>query len=453
MTQIPRPLVVDLDGTLVKTDLLLEGLLQLFKKNFFDFLRAFLLLLQDIPKGKAFVAQRVFVDASKLPYRESILKLIQTNREQGVKVYLVSASHHSWVASVAQYLGCFDGHYGTSHTNLSGEKKLKFIQNTIGLRDFSYAADSIKDRVIWKEAAEAIVVNDLKWISILYACRPHQWVKNFLVFIPILAGHQIGNPNKFVLSLLAFAAMSLVASSVYIFNDLLDLDSDRAHPSRKKRMVATGDVSLMGAIALSFCLCLAGVLTSAALGIWCLGTVAIYLILNFFYSKGLKKVFLLDIVMLTSFYLLRIYLGSFASDQYVSYWLLAFSLLFFFSLATLKRYNDLSKYKQSHLVSGRAYAVNHIGQLFCLGATSSLLSVVVLSLYLYTPQVRELYQAPIFLWGLILSLSFWSFRIWKMAGREKMNDDPVVYSLTDSVSIILTALAFSSLALATFLKF
>jgi 4-hydroxybenzoate polyprenyltransferase len=276
------------------------------------------------------------------------------------------------------------------------------------------------------------------------ALRPHQWTKNLLVFVPLaLTPEHVGDTERQVAALLAFVALSLVASGGYVVNDLLDLEADRAHPVERSRPFASGALPVGWGIALAAILALLGAaITWLATppGFW--PVVAVYLVLTFSYSLWLKRQLLIDVIVLAGLYTLRVVGGAQAVDIELTPWLMAFSLFIFLSLAFAKRYSELELMasRQETELRGRAYRVDDVDLVATLGATSGYLSVLVLCLYINSDQVRGLYSAVEALWLLVPILLYWISRIWFLAKRGELPGDPVAFAVRDPVSWLSGAL-------------
>ncbi|MCK6498733.1 MAG: UbiA family prenyltransferase, partial [Nitrospira sp.] len=450
-----QPLCVDLDGTLIKTDLLWESLLLLLKQQ--------PLLLFQFPfwllKGKAHfkheIARRVAVDVTSLPYHDELVAFLDEERRAGRELVLATASHVLYAQAVAAHLGLFEDRvYGSdASTNLKGARKVALLVKRYGVRQFAYAGNSTADLPVWAEAGEAIVVNAppglvsraraLTTVSRVFesparrlkviakALRVHQWAKNALVFVPVIASHQFTNGRALLEASLAFLAFSLSASAVYIVNDCLDLSSDRIHPKKKHRPFASGNLSIPFGLVLAAACLIGGFLLALALPTAFLVVLAGYFALTTAYSFYLKQFVLLDVIVLAQLYTVRIYGGGAATDVVPSHWLLTFSLFLFLSLALVKRFTELrlmSTMDESAL-HGRGYWVSDQEHISSIGTASGLLAVLVLALYISSKDVLLLYSHPEVLWLVCPVMLYWITRIWMLAYRNQMDDDPVVFAV------------------------
>lgn len=456
------PLYVDLDGTLAATDTLWESLIQFLKSNPLNFFLLFRWLLRGKVYFKNQLAGAVQLDPATLPYREEVLAYIRKARGEGCPVILATASHQSVADKVAGHLNLFSGVLATdSESNLSGKRKLKAIQAGAGHKPFRYMGDAAVDIPIWEAAESAIIVNPSRKLmkqtnhlsqaiiistgsakGMLYAwlkaLRVHQWSKNILLFVPLVMAHRLFEMPLVLDLLLAFISFSLSASAVYILNDIIDLQADRQHPTKKQRPFASGALSIQSGllalpllIAASFGIALfkLPLLFSLALGFYLLFTTS--------YSFYLKRQPIIDVITLASLYTFRMFAGALAVSIPISFWLLAFSMFFFLCLAFMKRYNDLLPLNGQERVNGRGYIARDVEVVLATGIASGYISLLVFALYLNSEHVKELYPNAILLWLIIPFLFYWITRMWLLAHRGKMNDDPVIFALKDRPSYII----------------
>lgn len=472
--QAKSPLCVDLDGTLIKTDLLWESLLVLLKQN--------PLLVVLLPwwllKGRAHlkheIARRVTLDASTLPYDQELVEFLSNERRDGRELILATASHVSYAQAVATHLGLFDERvFGSDRSvNLKGARKVALLVERYGARRFAYAGNSTADFPVWAEASEAIVVNasagvvsrartlttvsrvfstPVTWVKqVAKALRVHQWAKNVLVFVPVIASHQLTNGRLLLQAGLAFFSFSLCASSVYIVNDCLDLESDRRHPRKRNRPFASGSLSIPFGLGLAAACLLGGILLAFALPRLFLLVLAGYLVLTTAYSFYLKQFVLLDVIILAQLYTVRVYGGGAATAVPPSHWLLTFSLFLFLSLALVKRFTELRLMSQAEGegLPGRGYWVTDVEHVSSIGTASGLLAVLVLALYISSKEVLLLYTHADVLWLVCPVMLYWISRVWMLAYRNRMDDDPVVFAVKDPKSYAMAAIIGAILLLA-----
>lgn len=463
------PFVVDLDGTLLKSDVLFECAMAFIRSQPW---RCFSLLIWFI-QGKAYLkkqlAQSTYIDVSLLPYDPDVLAMIEEQRSLGRQIVLATASYHSLARRIGEHLQLFDDILATRlECNLSGHHKRDLLIELFGEQGFDYVGNSLEDLKIWRAAGHAYVVSPSASVLIAIknldnvvqpiisaatglgewrkALRLHQWVKNALIFVPLLAAHQIANPLLFWHGLLAFLFFGLCASGVYVLNDLLDLEDDRRHPTKRARPFARGHLSIKSG------LMICPLLLIASLGgawLWLppqfVLVLAFYYVLTLAYSLKLKRVMTLDVITLALLYTLRIIAGGAAFNLELTAWMLAFSMFIFLSLALVKRYTELlvvSRRGGADKASGRDYYPADMAMLSSLGAASGYLAVMVLALYIRDSATVVLYDHPQIIWLACPLLLFWVTRVWILTHRGLMKDDPVVFALKDPLSLIVGALFF-----------
>jgi 4-hydroxybenzoate polyprenyltransferase len=469
----PVPLCVDLDGTLIRSDLLLESLFGLLKRNLLYLLWLPLWLLEGKAAFKRRLAERVELAVDLLPYNEPLLAWLREQRAAGRPLLLATASHVTYAEQVALHLGLFEGILASDgDTNLSGSRKRRRLVELYGERGFDYAGNARVDLEVWSQARAAVLVNVPERVAAqaaaltrieqrfqdpspglrdyLKALRLHQWLKNLLLFVPLAAAHQALDPLLLGQVLLGFLAFGLCASSVYLLNDLLDLPADRRHPSKRRRAFASGRIPLQHGVAL-IPLLLLGAL-SLALGLpWeFLGVLALYYATTLAYSLRLKQAALVDVLTLAGLYTLRLVAGGAAAGVPLSFWLLAFSMFLFLSLALVKRYSELLVMQQENRdnAQGRGYQVGDLEGLAQFGAASGYLAVLVLALYINSEQIKDLYARPEAVWLLCPLLLYWISRVWLLARRDQMHEDPVVFAIEDRRSHWLVVIGAAILWLA-----
>lgn len=453
-------LVVDLDGTLVHTDTLHEASLRLAAEQPL----ALALLPAWLARGKAAlkreIAARVRLDVTALPYNEPLLNWLREERARGRRLVLCTASDESTAQAVAAHLGLFDEVLASDgHTNLGGEHKAAALARRFGRAGFDYAGNSQQDLAVWAVARRAVVVTASQALAAaasercaverVFAPAParrddwrrvfrfHQWPKNLLLVVPLAAAHQLANLAAWRPLALALLAFGLVASALYIVNDLLDLASDRRHPRKRDRPFASGRVPVALGVALVPPLLLGGavlaVLVGTAFAQWLLA----YALLTCAYTFGIKRLALLDCLTLALLFTVRVVAGAAAVSVPLSFWLLAFSMFFFLSLAFVKRYAELlvqHEAGQDH-APGRGYATSDAPLVQTLGVASGFAAVVVLALYINSEAVLRLYRMPVLLWAAVPVLLFWLSWMWLQAHRGHMHDDPLVFALKNRVSL------------------
>jgi 4-hydroxybenzoate polyprenyltransferase len=427
---LATPLYVDLDGSLFRSDVLLESLLLLLKHNpLYLVLVAGWLLRGGKARLRAELASRVTLNPAALLYNKELLARLKNARDTGRQLWLCTTDNAQLAAKVVEHLEFFDGVI----SGKAQEHAARFAEGA-----FDYCEDSPGVR------------GSKRYRAILRAVRPHQWAKNVLVFVPLFAAHRAGDLFSLASALAAFAAFCLCASSVYILNDMLDLEADRAHVRKSRRPFASGDLSLATGMVLAPLLLVTAVLVAAALPEKFQLVLGSYYLLTVAYSTVLKRFLLLDAVALAGLYTLRIIAGAGAVSVALSFWLLLFSVFLFLSLALVKRYAELDALRRQQKLQalGRGYRVEDLAVLQSFGTAAGYLSVLILALYINSPEIEPLYHRPKVIWTLCVLLLYWISRVWMTAHRGSMHDDPVVYALKDRVSLGLGLLAAIAIAIA-----
>ena len=451
-------LVVDLDGTLVRSDMLFETFWSALAADW----RTPFVAAGSLVAGRAVLKARLAllgpIDVAALPYNDAVLDFVRNWRADGGRTALVTASDQALAEAIASHLGLFDEVHGSANgTNLKGPAKAGFLARRFG-EGYAYVGDAAADLPVWQGAVRAIMVNPSPGLKArvaalgrapepiaevrrglrpyLRAMRPHQWLKNLLVFLPMLAAHDLGSDTIWR-SVVAFVTFCLVASGVYVLNDLLDLGSDRAHPRKRNRPLASGDLAIAHGTVLAPGLLLLGLGFALLLGPAFAAVMVSYFVLTTAYSLWLKRRPIIDICMLAGLYTVRIAAGGVAADIPLSVWLLAFSIFFFFSLAAVKRQAELVDGVAAGKVTahGRGYHVDDLPLVANMAISSGYVAVLVMALYVNSPAVLRLYPAPYLLWGICPVLLYWISRMVMKTHRGQMHDDPVVFAATDRVSL------------------
>jgi len=454
------PLVVDLDGTLTPTDTLVESLIGVVKRSPLDLLQLPFRLLNGRADFKDWVAARAGVSAGSLPYREPLLAYLRGEKQKGRRIVLATAAHRSIAEGVSAHLGLFDAVIATqAGRNLKGEAKLEAIRKEIG-GDFAYAGDSAADAPIWRAAKAAVLVGVPRGVADsirkdvpverefaaeqgglgawLRAFRVHQWMKNLLLFVPLLTAFSFLDVWKLVTTVIAFFAFSFAASASYVLNDLWDLENDRAHPRKRLRPFASGRIPIVQGLVASGAALVVALALASAVSKGFLLMLLLYLALTSAYTWLLKERALIDVLTLSLLYTLRIIAGSVAIGIPASSWLLAFSAFIFLSLALVKRCAELVSLEQSGQkeAPGRDYRVGDLAVLWPLGVGAALSAVVVFGLFISAEETRGRYATPELLWLVALGLVYWLARLWIKTSRGRMDDDPLVYAIEDSGSLM-----------------
>lgn len=454
------PLCVDLDGTLIRSDSLCESLLDFLRRRPLNLLRLPFWLLRGRAHLKQQVAACALPDPAILPYRTDLLDWLRQQQAGKRALVLCTAADRRIAEAVAQHLGIFSHVLASDGVcNLRGEAKRVELVRRYGEHGYDYIGNDASDLAVWRSARRAVVVGgeplaakagalaELERVfpsvrsgaSIwLRALRAHQWVKNLLVLVPLALAHRF-DADTVSAALLAFVSFCLCASSVYLLNDLLDLDSDRRHPRKCRRPFASGELPLAGG------LCAAAVLLTAAFTVATtlpdrfINVLGAYYLTTLAYSLRLKRVTTLDVMLLAGLYTLRLIAGAAATGVALSFWLLAFSMFVFLSLGIVKRHTELALLRDAP-ARGRGYSADDLPMLRALGVSAGYGSVLVLALYINSPQSQTLYDHPAHLWLLCPLLLYWISRVWMKTHRGQMHDDPVAFALRDGVSLLIVVL-------------
>lgn len=453
------PLIVDLDGTLIQTDSLIECALSVLSKRPLGLVGSVAAMLNGKARFKSRLADMAVPDPATYPYNQAVLAQIHEARSNGVKVYLATGAHERIARAVYDYLGLFDGLFAsTREVNLSRQEKADLLVRQFGANGFDYIGNDHADVPVWDQARHVYVVDPAPGLlrlvtkrypdriliskrtptlsSYVRAVRVHQWVKNILIFLPALAGHFFDAPTWISL-LLSFVAFSLCASSVYILNDLLDLNNDRRSQSKRLRPFAAGRIPLSHGLMLAPLLLLASLGLGLAVSLDFLVVLLCYYALTLAYSFALKRLAILDVVALCSLYGIRMVAGAVAAAVPLSHWFAAFAMFLFFFLALIKRATELAVLKRSGSTSvgGRDYQVDDLGVIESMAASSGLVSILVLALYISSVEGSKLYAHPERLWAACLVMIYWVGHLLLTTHRGDMHDDPVVFAVTDVKSL------------------
>ena len=466
-------IAVDLDGTLTLSDTLHETAVRLLR----DMPTRVLLLPIWLCNGKASLkaklTEHVQIDVATLPYNTQVIEWLVKERTAGKRIVLCTAADRRIASAISEHLGIFDDVIASDGTtNLAGSNKRAALDNAFGENGWDYAGNSRADLAVWSGARQAIVVNANEsieheaakvasvakvfppksitaqhWRKML---RVHQWLKNLLLFVPLLAAHELELDSLLTL-LLAFVSFSLCASAVYIANDLIDLESDRKHPRKRNRPFASADVPIKVGVVLAPIFAITSLILGLVVGTVFAAWLIAYFLLTCAYSLWLKRLALIDCLTLAALYTLRIIAGAAAVAVTLSFWLLAFSVFIFLSLAFVKRYAELQVQAaagSSH-AHGRGYAVADAPLLQTLGISAGYAAVLVLALYLHGETVVTLYKQPELIWLAVPLMLFWVSWVWIKAHRGEMHDDPIVFAVKDKASLTVAVLTVLSFVLAT----
>lgn len=464
-------LVVDLDGTLLPTDLLHESTLRLLKRKPW----AALLLPFWLLRGRAYLKYKIAaasdLDCSTLPFNEELLAWLIEEKSRGRRLVLATGSNQKLAELAVERLGLFDVVLGSDgKRNLEGRRKLDAVRQLCG-SEFDYAGNSRADQPVWEASRQAIVVNAARSVEaaarraanvtrvieppgnriryLFRSLRIYQWVKNLLIFVPAFTSHELARPEVLAAMSATFLAFGFCASGVYIVNDLFDLEEDRRHNVKKNRPLASGKCSIPDAMALSAVCMAVGLVTAALLGHGLMPLLVGYIFLTLCYSLYLKKLLLVDVLILAILYIVRVIAGHIVTGIAFSLWLSSFVFFLFLSLAFSKRAAELVHTSRSHreLVPGRGYAAVDLGIITTAGIASGLLSSLVLALYINSDAVRLLYRRPALLWAIVPLMVYYILHIWVISGRGELDSDPIIYTVKSpstyyvAVMIVLVVIA------------
>ncbi len=453
------PLYVDLDGSVVRSDTLWESFASALRRHPLAAVAALAALASGRAALKRRLAELGSPDVESLPLHETLIAWLGEQRALGRRIVLATAADRTLAESVAARVGLFDAVLASDgRHNLKGRHKLAAIRSDAAGAPFDYCGNGPEDVAIFAAARRAIVVGASQqvlgearrqaqvdavfepkpalaqrlraWIG---ALRPHQWLKNLLVLVPLLTSFRLDEPQLVGDALLAFASFSLAASSGYLLNDLLDLAADRRHPRKRERAFAAGRLSVRSGFAGSAALLVASLAIAWAVGERFAASVLVYLAMTAMYSGLAKRIALFDVATLAGLYTVRVLAGGAATGVDVSFWLLAFSVFLFFSLALLKRCGELVAQvaREEDTGKGRGYGVSDLSVLQSLGIATSCAALVVLALYVQAPEVTRRYASPQILWLMLFGMLVWLGRLWLDTARGRMHDDPLVHALRE----------------------
>jgi len=458
------PLIVDLDGSLIKTDLLYES----FIRNLFARPWVLVFLPLWIFHGIAYLKHRlasdVHIDVTALPYNQELLAYLQRQKDNGRKLVLCTGSNEQLADAISRYLGIFDETHGSGKDyNLTGSRKAEFLRKRFGDQGFAYVGNEPKDLRVWRFASSAVVVgaspslaqsasqvcglenrisvNSASIGVFMKQIRIHQWVKNLLLFVPLLTSQKFVELQALTDALLGFVCFGLCASATYIINDLSDLDSDRVHQTKRNRPLASGELPIKTALLLCFTLFLAAGALLMQLPVWFAVVLALYTATTLGYSFLFKRLQTVDTVVLASLYTVRILAGAAVIAVYPSYWLLAFSMFVFLCLALVKRISEICR-KQLEIESaeeqirGRGYYVTDLQALISLASSAGMVSILVFAMYVNSAEVVAMYSTPMALWLACPIFAYWIIRILIMASRGEIDEDPIAFAIKDKRSWI-----------------
>lgn len=452
------PIAVDLDGTLTRVNSIWEQVVLLLRIRPWMIVMVPFWLLQGRPALKAKLAAWAPIERIALPFQSQLVDYLKEQSAFGREIVLVTAADQTTATHVASLFPFFRGGIGTSGpTNLAGAAKGEYLAKRYGENGFVYAGNEFRDVRVWERSGGAIVVNPQpglesaaaaittiecafedrppKWRTTLRAMRPHQWLKNILVFVPVFTAHQWGNADALWSAIVAFISFCMAASGAYVLNDLLDLPSDRAHATKRLRPFASGDLPVEWGAILMPLLFIAAAALSLMLPVAARWVLAVYVVATLLYSFGLKRAPVVDVLVLAGLYTLRIVMGHEATGIDYSIWLTVFALCMFLSLALLKRYSELRNRNDGY-APGRGYHVDHRSLIAAAGVTSGSVAAGVIVGYAGSAHVQDLYGRPQMLYALFPLFLLWILRMWRLGYRGEMHEDPVLFTMHDLGSVL-----------------
>ncbi|MGH9608025.1 MAG: UbiA family prenyltransferase [Terracidiphilus sp.] len=455
-----RPLCVDLDGTLVKSDTLIDSLLVLLRTHPGRAPALPLMILRGKAAFKAYVTSSISLDVEHLPYNRKLLQFLSQERGRGRAICLATGADRRLAQRVADHLGIFSCVLGSDGaTNFTSSRKLDGLRRQLDCEAFDYIGNGRPDLPLLEQATEPMVANPSLGLrmglrargmwpvrefdermhplkSMMKAARPHQWAKNLLILLPLFLAHDRAL-GRILEALLAFLSFSLTASATYIVNDLLDIESDRRHPRKRLRPFASGDLPAVAGVSMVTVFLFLAFLGAHFLPAGYLSWLLLYLVSTLAYSLYLKRIAIIDVLVLSGLYTLRLLAGGAATLTPISHWLAGFAVFLFLSLAIVKRFAELENLRASGAQpgNGRGYLVADLEQLRSFGTASAFAAVVVFANYISGRGVTELYRKPQFLWLIVPCMILWLCRVWLLASRGQLNEDPVVFALSDRLSL------------------
>jgi 4-hydroxybenzoate polyprenyltransferase len=465
------PLVVDLEGALLRSDLLIESAFARARKKPFDLLRIPAWLSHGSAELRRELTRESAPDARTLPYRADVVEFLRSERRLGRPMVLATEADEELANAVARELGLFDAVVARGGEATPDRSMHEALVAQFGERGFDYAGGARAGDGIWSAARRAILVQPSRALkervspttqiervfddggpvlrNYLRALRPHHWLKNALIFLPLVADHRLYEYALLQRALLAFVAFTLCACSMYLLNDLLDLAGDRLHPEKRHRALASGQVGARASLALIPLLLATGLAVGAALTPALAGILAGYYALMLGYSLGLKQLPVVDVLMLAAGYALRVAAGATAVGIAPSYWLMAFCMFLFFSLALIKPYAELVTQAAAGVAQPRMRGYRYADRTLMAvqGIASGYIAVLVLALYTNTRLIQGIFGRHELFWVVCALLLYWVNHLWLMAHRGRIRQDPVTFVLRDPISLaVMAAVATASLA-------
>lgn len=462
----PLPLAVDLDGTLVKGDLMQEAAVALIIRNPLTIFRLLLWLLRGRAYLKAQIAEQApLPPAENLAYNQELLAYLKQQHTQRRPLLLATAAHRRHAEAVARHLGIFQTVLATEgDVNMKGSRKAEELVRVCGDKKFDYAGDSAADIAVWQRAHQPILVNASAAVARRYpqaqqfdrppplrtvwckALRPHHWMKNLLLFTVVFSGHQLLSPPVMLAAALGFIVFNLLASATYLINDIVDLPFDRRHSKKCNRPLAAGHISIVASVSVAAALYTAAIVLAHWLPSAFTHIALLYVVATFAYSFKLKRLLLIDVLVLALLFTLRVVAGALATDIHISFWLLAFAVFIFLSLAILKRTSELLN--TSAPEAGRAYQSGDTASMAMLGISAGMVAMFVLALFIDSNTALQRYSQPHYIWLAVPLMLYWISRLWILGARGVIGGDPLLYAVRDRASWLVGGLLLLLLYLA-----
>ncbi|WP_284163564.1 UbiA family prenyltransferase [Frigidibacter sp. SD6-1] len=458
-----KPLVLDVDGTFLKTDMLWECFWAGLGRHPLATLKAALRHFSSPAMLKAELAALAGIRTDLLPVNPEVAELALNSRVAGREVILASGSDESLVRRLAAEYGLSDRVFASDgQTNLVSRAKAAALTAALGEGGFDYAGNEARDMAIWEKSDHALIIGHTssaralaaqgrnvvelsrphRPAALLKALRPHQWVKNALLILPMIAAHRFDLATLIPI-LWAIAAFSAAASSIYIVNDLLDLEADRLHPTKKNRPFASGTVPIQWGMVAFLILASAALGIAAALNVGFLAVVVLYMVTSLAYSLKLKRMRWVDVATLAALYTIRVIAGAAAAQVYVSIYMLIFIFPIFITLGCVKRLTELTLATSDERLPGRGYGRPDRGDLLNVAGLGTAGALLIFFLYSLSAQGRELYPTTWILWLAMIPMAVWLVRMVLLGWFGKQDYDPIVFAMRDKFGIGLLMIILS----------
>jgi 4-hydroxybenzoate polyprenyltransferase len=472
-SDVDIPLCVNCEYALLKTNIFHEAIFLLVKGNPLDIFRLPIWLLRGRSTLIQRVSEKIQINWRTVPLCERVVERVQAAQDGNRQVYLLTSMPKTWAHALAAVLADSKLIFTDQKNTVACiEATRSHLTDLFGMRGFDYIGDGRRDLPLCKSARRALIVTSDRTtiaranensvvesviprdkagpFTFLKMIRIHQWLKNFLIWVPLLASHRLTSVHSIGIATVAFVAFSFCASSVYVLNDLLDLESDRQHVRKRNRPIAAGKIPVNQALVIGMLLFVSAACLALRVSALFAITVGIYFVMTLAYSLRLKRQVIVDVMLLAALYTIRVVAGAVATIVVPSFWLLAFSMFLFLSLAMVKRYSEMlvTLAQDRQYAAGRGYSVEDMPVLLSLGVSVGIAAIVVLALYINDSSTSKLYPATIWLWPVPPLMLYWVSRVWMKARRGEMHDDPVVFAIRDWQSLVTVTFVGMCFALA-----